>query len=89
MSQIPTLYGIPTFNAIADEEPDGVVMDGAENGVQPKVGERNALSNKLSDPLLISGTVSDGYDQDLRTYLLNSYCLPHSLSYSVQEQFRL
>lgn len=29
-------------------------MDGAVKGVHPKVGERNALSNKLSDPLLIS-----------------------------------
>ncbi len=51
---------ILTFNAIAAELPDAHVMQGASNvpAVQPRVGERNALSNKLSDPLLNSGKIS-------------------------------
>lgn len=43
-----------TFNAMADETPLGVVIEGAVYGVHPRVGARNALSRRLSDPLLIS-----------------------------------
>lgn len=48
--------GVPmyTFNAIADEKPGAEVIEGAVYGVHPSVGVRNALSRRLSDPLLNS-----------------------------------
>jgi hypothetical protein len=51
---------VHTFNAIAAEEPVAHVMQGALKvpAVQPRVGDRNALSSKLSDPFWISGEVS-------------------------------
>jgi hypothetical protein len=39
---------------MADDDPVGEVIDGALNGVHPRVGARKALRSKLSDPLLIS-----------------------------------
>jgi hypothetical protein len=47
-------YQKPTLRAMADDDPVGEVIDGALNGVQPRVGARKALRSKLSDPLLIS-----------------------------------
>jgi len=43
-----------TFNAREAEVPDGQVMHGAVNGVQPSVGARKSLIKALSDPLVNS-----------------------------------
>lgn len=60
VSHVIVLYGVHTFKAIAAENPVGDVMDGAINvpAEQPRVGERNAVRSKLSEPLLISGRIS-------------------------------
>lgn len=44
-----------SFNAIAGEDPVAHVIQGALNvpAEQPRVGDRNALSSKLSDPFWI------------------------------------
>jgi hypothetical protein len=39
-----------TLRANAPEVPDGVVIDGAVNGVQPMAGAMNELIKALSEP---------------------------------------
>lgn len=60
---------VHTFNAIAGEDPVAHVIQGALNvpAEQPRVGDRNALSSKLSDPFWISGEVNIKQD----TYFVN------------------
>ena len=89
VSQAPTIiYDVHTFSAIAAEEPVAHVMQGALNvpAVQPSVGDRNALSSKLSDPLLISREVSiKTFALEItKTYQLHSCTWLHSLAYSVR-----
>ena len=81
-----SIFDILTFKAIAGELPDAHVMQGASNvpAVQPRVGERNALRSKLSDPLLNSGTLEpiEGLG-DQEPYQLRSCTWLHWLVYFV------